>query len=726
MSKAATLLMVVFIPFLQGCKDTYSRGDCDPGYLDVKGKCTLAVGQPCESSGDCLADICIQGQDSTSFCSISCHVHDDCPSGFFCTFWDDSRCYPGQRPPPCSSDEECGPCQECDKGLCLQVDGCVLCNDDDGCGPCQRCDAGQCISVAGCTMCLGDYQCATCEVCSESKKCTRVAGCTLCNDQQDCPGCTTCERGACIPIEGCGQEPCFNDLDCPQKTKCLLDPALGMNVCMPSDQAMGADCTRGGAPQCRSGICLLADDGSGWCSVSCDEEHQCPLGYDCAPDDQCTWACRIPSTPPPGKLCTWEGDCNGGQSNSEQACVPVWNQSNDNWEYRCVENLACSEPAGSSCEIDSQRCYSGICSSEGFCTSVCNADYQCPDSFVCTEHHQTIQPELPKASFGACVPIQLAKFGIGQPCPGGDQDCVSGMCLLGNQYGPISVCSQTCIPGETDCPDGFVCSFVGGGLFACTAALPGGGCTADSECQDGEVCKLDVSGIPYCGEPNTDGEIQGQPCNFSAQCKSGICLPEGVCSSLCNSAQDCRQGAWCYVRAWFRTDGRSVAESLCSPSPGSLLPCKKDSDCSGDEICRPGLNEFGTGIGGRCSPAGTGFSFWQSCDNSRQCASGVCVSLGACSSLCEQDGDCPQGFTCEIQEVEFLRNIYETRACRPAPVGLGQPCPWGDDDCESHICYVPPEGDAYCTVSCSSTDDCQQVPEMTCVSDPDGTTCRLP
>lgn len=722
MVKAITIVWLVLVSFgLYGCKQGYSQGACEPGYLDVNGKCTLAVGQDCESGSDCLSSICISVQDTNpGFCSIACDVHEDCPSGFFCTYWDDSRCYPGHRPPPCSSDEDCDPCQICSDGLCLEQSDCLLCEDDSACGPCQRCDGGQCIDVAGCTICMSNDQCKTCEICSESEKCERIPGCKLCNTQGDCPGCTQCERGACIPIDGCGQDPCFNDMDCPQKTKCLLDSATGINVCLPSELGIGEDCTRGADAQCESGICILDDSGA-WCSIPCDDDEQCPDTYVCEPDNSCLWACRKPSNPPPGAACTWDGDCGDAR-----VCAPVWNQNLETWEPRCVLRLPCSSKAGESCDAADQRCFSGICTVEGYCSSVCTADYQCPVSFLCTSHHELLQPDLPEADFGGCSPIDIAKFDIGQACPGGDEDCISGVCLPGKQFGPIPVCSLRCDLSEPDCPDGFVCSETGENEFSCTAALPIGQCSKDSDCDQGAICRMDSTGIPYCGAPNPDGKNPGKACYNADQCSSGICLQEGVCSALCDSANDCWDGAWCYPRAWFRDDGRAVRESLCAPDPGSLSACRKDTDCTGGEICRPVINQFRQGLGGRCSPAGTGLSFWQACENSRQCASGLCTVLGFCSTFCEQDGDCPDAFSCREMEVDFFGNYYEAKACRPSPVGLGQPCPFGDNDCESGICYLPPQGEAYCTSSCSSNDDCSQVPEMTCVADEDGVTCRLP
>ncbi len=719
--------ILIIVPFLvfslvfHNCKDAYSQGDCAPGYLDVKGKCTLAVGQECDSNGDCISNVCVSEPDaSAGFCTISCHVHDDCPSGFFCAYWDDSRCLPGQRPPPCSSDDECGPCQTCNNGMCLQEDGCLLCQDDTACGPCQRCDYGECIDVAGCVICTDDTQCDTCEFCSESKKCQRISGCILCSVQNDCPGCTSCERGACMPIEGCGTDPCFNDLDCPQKTRCLVDRTSGANVCLPAELEMGGDCTRGGPQQCISGICLM-DDATGWCSVACEEDDQCPVGFECLPDDDCLWACRHASTPPPSNACESDRDCIDGR-----VCTPVWNQVSEIWETRCIASLPCSLPAGASCVDTQQRCFSGLCSSDGYCTSVCSADYQCPESFLCTSHEQNLLPNLPEATFRACGPMETAKFGIGQICTGGDEDCTSGMCLSGQQYGPTPMCSLDCVPGQAGCPDGFVCSNVSQDIFACLAAIAGGQCSHDPDCDVNEICTLDDVGLSICSTPNPGGSPPGEACWTSAMCSSGICLPEGVCSSLCKSAQDCWDGAWCNTKRWFRPDGRSVWESLCVPEPGSMSPCRRDADCFVSEVCRPGLNEFHAGLAGRCSTPGPGGAFWQVCENSRQCADGVCLSLGFCSSLCEQDEDCPEGYSCVDQQVEFMGNSYETSACRPSPVGLGQPCPFGDDDCSSGMCFSPPNAPAYCTVSCVSNDDCAQVPDMTCVSDEAGVTCRFP
>ncbi len=63
---------------------------------------------------------------------------------------------------------------------------------------------------------------------------------------------------------------------------------------------------------------------------------------------------------------------------------------------------------------------------------------------------------------------------------------------------------------------------------------------------------------------------------------------------------------------------------------------------------------------------------------------------------------------------------------RPAPVGLAEPCPTGDDDCSSGLCHQPAEGEPYCTLTCNAHEDCAEVEGMTCVADASGTTCRLP
>ncbi|MBW1871935.1 MAG: hypothetical protein JRJ19_07710, partial [Deltaproteobacteria bacterium] len=146
------------------CSGGFEQGDCDPGYLDVNGKCELAVGQACETGGDCLANLCEKPVEESGFCTIKCEHDENCPTGFFCNYTENNHCYPGKRPPACQADSDCDACQNCIDGYCLIIPNCITCTADEQCQVCQRCDQGECISVAGCQKCQSELDCDPCDI----------------------------------------------------------------------------------------------------------------------------------------------------------------------------------------------------------------------------------------------------------------------------------------------------------------------------------------------------------------------------------------------------------------------------------------------------------------------------------------------------------------------------------------------------------------------------------
>ena len=710
---------------VSGCSEGYQRGDCDPGYLDVNGTCTLAVGQECSSGSNCLSRICLSNPEGGMFCSIGCQLHDDCPTGFFCTTWDDHRCYPGQRPPPCQAEADCDACETCMDGVCTVEDGCQLCQADEDCGACKRCDVGECIAVAGCQSCLNNSACPTCEICSASGRCERLPGCILCAIDADCPGCSNCDRNACVPIDGCGLDPCFNDLDCPQRTRCLVDATQGYSVCLPTGLPFGADCLRGGDPTCLEGICLFDPSGpSASCSRPCAMDDDCPDGSGCKPDQDCLWACRAPSTPPPAGACLHDADCA-----QDRVCGLVPDPNLPVWQSRCVAPEKCAGAAGGACgENTTGRCVSGICSPSQLCTPVCAGDADCPSEFLCVVLDLTI-PDGDPAPFWGCAPMEEALFEIGQACPAGDNSCRSGLCLQPGINGPRARCTSDCTPGAAQCPDRFVCQPdpQQPQVNRCQAAVSGGACNADAVCEAFQVCRIDPADGQLKCEPAPPGTSpSGAVCRLDGECAHGACLPEGVCAAPCRDAADCPVGSWCDIRDWTRADGSRSWLALCSPDPGSLGPCRHAADCPDGEVCRPELNLRGTGLAGRCGPPGTGAEHGAACLSQAGCETGLCIPTGSCSSMCELDNDCPPGSFCGSANMPLGDQFYGTGACLPDPVGLGEPCPNGPDDCLSGLCHLPVEGEAYCTQACARVEDCIAVAGMTCISDAQGTTCRHP
>ncbi len=721
-------LLLAAAAWVFGCDEGYQRGDCEPGYLEVDGECQLAVGQACDRNGDCLARICLTTPEGERFCSIACARHADCPSGFYCTTWDDGRCYPGQRPPPCSTDADCGPCERCSDGSCQADPNCTLCAEDGECGPCGRCQDGECIQIAGCRSCTIDAECAICEVCDQGR-CQRLPDCIRCGADADCPGCTSCERGACVPIDGCGSDPCFNDQDCPPRTRCLVDTLQGLTVCLPVGLDFGQDCSRGGDATCASGICLAAEDGSSWCSQACAVDADCPTGTVCAPDQDCLWACRPPDAPPPGARCSADRDCQ-----PPRLCGLVADAQAGAWQARCLAPLPCAGEAGAACGPETDgRCRSGLCTPQGFCSSVCAGHLDCPAGFLCVQLALALPDGGPQAPFWACAPRDQARFATGEPCPGGDGQCLGGWCLSGGPGGPGGPrprCSRGCTPGAADCPDGYSCQPDPDepDSTRCVPAELVGDCRRDADCPAETVCRpAATTGRPECAAAEPAGAAVGDACLVDADCRHGWCLPEGRCAAPCAAAADCPEPLWCDVRRWLRPQAGASWLSVCSPAPGSLAACQRTADCPPAEVCRLDLNLRGTALEGRCAPPAGGAAAGQPCASPTACASGLCRPLGQCSQPCLADADCPPEMVCGPVEALGPRGAsWSLPGCRPAPVGLGEPCPGGDLDCQSGLCHQPDEGEPYCTRSCAAHEDCAAAEDMVCRSDASGTTCRWP
>ncbi len=684
-----------------GCSSGYSQGKCEPGFLEVDGVCKLAVGQPCQKDSDCLGKACLKPSDLAPFCSISCRDHDGCPSGFYCAKEFGRRCYPGKRPLPCADDSVCDACQRCTEGECRALPGCRPCGQDADCPACQRCNGGECSPVAGCLACAADTDCPACQECVSPGECRRKVGCTLCLSSDDCPGCFECRAGACVAIEGCGSDPCFNDSFCPPRTRCLHDAILGHSACMPTGLAFGEDCSRGGDAVCREGVCAARPDGSLRCSRLCADAAACPVGFECGFDETCRRLCAIPQSTLPGAACQRDADCPAGR-----VCAPLLD-AQKNLVLRCQEPLACATANGQPCPQDA-RCQSRVCTAEGICSPVCRDDFDCPVGFLCDEIEVTALGETHLLQ--ACATRGSVRGDVGDICPGGDADCKSGLCLRFPAGGPHAFCSIPCRIGGADCPDRFLCRPAGDPpLDVCQPDVLGGACAASADCPPGQVCTLSgtLAG-PECREPFPDGADPGEPCSATRLCANFLCLRDGLCGAVCGGGADCPPGFICDFVPTYLQSGQSVFSSLCVPDPGSMRACDYDGACPANEACAPELNPWGTGLEGRCAVRWPSGALGTPCDAAFECENRVCPENGACTRLCRDDADCPAPFECVPLRVSpWPGASFSILGCRDLGQGeLGDPCPHGAPDCVSGICFHPGGFEPYCTVVCESDADC--------------------
>jgi len=705
------------------CSGGYEQGDCDPGYLDVNGKCELAVGQACETGGDCLANICEKQTDQSGFCTIKCEYDENCPTGFFCNYAENKHCFPGKRPPPCQADSDCDACQSCIDGYCFVIPNCITCSTDEQCQTCQRCDQGECISVAGCQKCQSELDCDPCDICTDDGICQKYSGCILCAVDNDCPGCMYCDRGACEDIQGCGGDACFNDNDCPPRTKCLDNALLAKRTCLPVNLPFGSNCERGGDPTCADGLCINEPGGEFTCSSACETDDECIDFTVCRPDQECLWACRSPDAAPPGSACLSDYDCP-----PDRVCGLVADEANGQWDSRCIVPRICVGLPGETCQVQSgNRCTTSICTLSGFCSPVCASDLDCPVGFLCDLLTFDLPNEVP-ATFWGCEPQESVSSDVGEACPAGNQDCKSDLCLANPPDGPTQYCSQNCIPGEADCPDRFECraSPLEPEINLCQPSLIGGECQNDSGCSDGKICTLGpANDSTVCADSISEGALPGEICGQDLPCANSLCLSSGICSAICDNSADCPEDLKCeYIEVYGPTGSRAFA-SMCSGDAGSQAECKVDSDCQAPEVCGLLLNQRGSGLDGRCRPPGNPSGPGEACSSGADCVNGFCPLTGICTNLCLSDSDCGETYYCDIIDVSLWPSrAFQLSGCLEIVLSeLGQACPNSDEDCIAGlVCFAPPlGGDHYCSRVCEDNEDCSDGENMFCLDDGNGT-----
>ncbi len=718
---SSPVMLLLVMGLAASCDGGFEQGNCEAGYLEVHGHCEIAVGQVCASGGDCLSGICEKPEDTQAFCTIGCKDDDSCPTGFYCNFDGTKHCFPGKRLVPCQADGDCQTCQTCQQGFCTDIAGCQICATDDDCQSCQRCDLKRCIDVAGCRACTDDTDCQACQSCGQDGVCRLLSGCVLCSFDDQCLGCEECEQGACRHIEGCGTDHCFNDTFCPPRTRCLSNSFLSDTTCLPIDLPFGSDCQAGGDQTCIGGICIENEDRSMTCSKACTNDDDCPDLDSCAPDENCLWACREPYTPPAGAACLNDRDCE-----NDRVCGLVADVSQAAWETRCLVPNICVKSAPDECDPGhGEQCSSGICTLDGFCTPVCAGDLDCPVAFLCDKLPMNL-PDGQTAEFYGCAPEGNVLAEIGETCLNGDPDCKSMLCMPSPADGPVPFCTSNCNPQGADCPDLFSCRAdpEDAENFFCQPAVIDGECARNSDCLDPQVCGLlNEWNFTRCVDAISGGALPGETCNSQTPCAGGLCLDSGSCSSFCLASEDCPSGFICDYVGLVGPQGERAFARLCRPTPGSLTPCKRESDCQDLESCRPVLDMRFSGLNGICMTAGNGSDVGTACQASYDCRSGFCPATGSCSNLCLEDTDCPAGYICQLGLISFWgAKSFSANICiEYVPAELSEPCPGGDRDCAQGLtCFQPSTGEAYCSKACQTNEDCAEADNMFCLDDGNG------
>jgi hypothetical protein len=208
----------------------------------------------CEDSTDCPAcstcvngicvSLCKDNEKCVNNTCCECETNGECPQGFYC---DGCKC-------KCNGKVN-------DRGECVE------CLQKGDCGPCQDCINGQCVDIVcpNNLICIGGecgcppgskYDVAT-NSCIPSDECFKDA---------DCPVCQTCISGDCVPIV------------CPAGYKCVDGECIYW-PCSNTSCENGADC--GKDCGCLDGECVP-------CYIlECNGECQEALGCKCNSSNKC-------------------------------------------------------------------------------------------------------------------------------------------------------------------------------------------------------------------------------------------------------------------------------------------------------------------------------------------------------------------------------------------------------------------------------------------------------
>ena len=213
--------------------------------------------------------------------------------------------------------------------------------------------------------------------------------------------CAQRERGRSESI--CTQR-CNPDNDnCPQGFSCRLFGHLYRYLCdRATAGAIGAFCNKNGDADCQSGICITPQEGAinRMCSQICDTLNPCPDGFRCNETRQ--FCIPDTGTGQIGDPCNGPADCVFGNCISNQEgtrfCSQSCQQSDQcpqgfvceyNGQSRfCLPESARNGELGDPCPNGGRDCTNQLCindplKSRTFCSQPCSPDNPCPSPYRC-------------------------------------------------------------------------------------------------------------------------------------------------------------------------------------------------------------------------------------------------------------------------------------------------------------------------------------------------------
>ena len=290
---------------------------------------------------------------------------------------------------------------------------------------------------------------------------------------------------------------------------------------------------------------------------------------------------------------------------------------------------------GQACTGASQ-CASGFCVDGLCCDSLCAATcYACNVSSkegICWPvkvNTFDVQANTPCVQPGACDGKGACRSYFGQVCFN-NLSCASGICM--DSRCCDSTCLTTCFSCNIKSKEG-TCSPLtdnndAGCNDACTSCVSGN-CTPRAYGQQVTQGSKFCSGTLICDGYGECRKKIGEPCNHNKDCASGTCVDGRCCNNTCETTcYSCnvkgKEGT-CSPMSGQRDTGCNEAcisctAGKCSPLTSGTQVTQGTKLCSGTSAC-DGKGACKKKIG-------------QACNNSNDCASGVCVDGVCCITPC--------------------------------------------------------------------------------------------
>ncbi len=534
----------------KGCDDDNPCTDevCESGACAHK-----TASAPPNDGNECTSDACVGG--------VAEHTPlgngTPCGLGLMCT---DGKCN-------CQTADECGTSTECLKFACTD-NACASTSLEQGTLVDGK-DPGDCLKRvcdgANMVVTVPDDTDPPPNVPGDCKKKACDADGTVLDveDATDLPAddANPCTKEGCSSGTPIDHEPLADGTSCGNPASC--DPAAGGGYeSTPHDACAAGAC--GGQAHVPCG--LYKCNGTA-CKVACADSNDCISGTYC---DAGTNTCKLVADT--GNPCSANAQCSSNfcvdglccnsactgfcercnDAGSLGLCIPTQSGQDPDNECAgadaCNGQGACGKQPGSACALDVD-CLTGICEDATCCDVTCSgACKRC---------------DLP-AFNGTCSPVDASGQVMG--CTGNQACDGTGSCKSSN--GNTCASNTDCLSGF--CQDNYCCnSSCSGTCNRCD--LPGTVGICANVALGGQVAGC--NGTLACNGMNSCKKLNGQTCNNTGDCVSGLCPSEGGAQKYCC---DAACGETCKSCAGTKTIGQ--LNGVCDWIKDKTDP---DAECAG-------------------------------------------------------------------------------------------------------------------------------------------------